>query len=194
MNNETQNPGAGAGSQPPPLAPKNAVGPMPIAFAEGGRKLGGIEPKHKPDVPSLDLDASEIDKAAKALGFNKVRTREIAAAGVVGNAIRKVGAIRVGRTQMLLATENIQETIQQLDDRIALTSDPEQAIRLLEIKAKFTGQQAETGFRLAKTAEIDHTDDAGPPSGYASGFQPKKQVNVNFNAPVQVNNKVEKEV
>lgn len=176
---------AGAGSRSPQERPQSAAGSMPVAAASPGRRnLPGITPANRPSPPALQLDEHALTQAAATLGLHRVSAQSLRSIHTMGAALKAVGAVKVGRVQMLIGQENVQDAITQVNMALAEVADPVQKIMLLGLLEKLTRQQIRGGYDMVRTAEVDSDADTTPGSRPAP-FNPGAIVSVN--GPAQFN-------
>lgn len=160
----------------------SAASPIPPV---GVRKLPGVEVAHKPSPPVLDLDPGAIQIAANALGLVRLDASAFRAMHTIGGAVKKIGAVRVGRTQMIVGQQNVQDALRECSEIIASSEDPLHQLNAMQIKAKLIALQIRGGYDMVRTSEIDMDDDANPtprPAPFLPGTV------VNAQGPVQINN------
>jgi hypothetical protein len=126
-----------------PLPPKDAVLPPRVDVS--------------PDA--LLLDATGVEKAARKLGLHTVKSDRLLASHELGKALKKVGAIKIGRTILYAAATHSQEAIEQCDGIIDRTQDAELALTALAVKQKLIRGQADVGTKFIKSVELDGSDD-----------------------------------
>lgn len=113
---------------------------------------------------ALQLDVAGVDEAAKAMGLYPVKARKLMAAYTLGKAIKQVGALKIGRTILLAAATNAQQSIESCDDIIENSEDEALILHALDTKQKLIRSQADVGSKFIKSVEVDGSDDAKPQS------------------------------
>ncbi len=177
--------GAGAGSQPPAeIQPSNA-GLIPGASTTpvGSRNLG-LSPENKPTQPTLELDHAAINQAAHALGMTNLNAGALRAMHTMGSMIKRVGAVKVGRSQMLIGQANAQSAINHCLQLVADVEDPALRLAALQVQSKLIASQIRGGYDMVRTAEIDVDEDGGGASK-APPFVVGQSVSVK--GPTQIN-------
>lgn len=166
MNNDQD---VGAGSQSQPHVQPNDAGSMSKELAAAGKVV--MSPSVKPLPPSLDIDVSEIDKAAQELGITRISGKKIRAHRVIGDALKRAGAIKVGRSNLLVVQENMNAAMEELDELSQgdfAMEKPSFRLAVLQTKVQLASAQAKAAYDFIRSAEVDQSDDAGA----AQGFQP----------------------
>lgn len=117
----------------------------------------------------LDLDYEGVKQAAKDLGMVSFDERSLLASHTLGKAMKRVGAIKIGRTLLLRAADHANNGIEQADAIIETSTDDELKASVLTAKSAMIKAQVEAGEKFIRSAEIDASDDA---DGKAPGFKP----------------------
>lgn len=127
-----------------------------------------------PDPAPLKLDTAGIEAAAKRLGMWTMKADKLAACYSLGKAIKEVGALKIGRTILLAAAANSQESIDKCDEIIDRTTDDALALTALQVKRQYVKSQADVGSKFIESVEVDGSDDAGK-QGKVRPFEPGMQ-------------------
>lgn len=131
----------------------------------------GIEiapnPSFAPD--RLDLDYEGVREAAKRLGMGTFDEKSLMASHTLGTAMKKIGAIKLGRTLLLRAAEHANDGIEQANQIIEVSTDDELKASVLTAKASMIKAQVEAGDKFIRSAEVDASDDA---DAKPVGFKP----------------------
>lgn len=131
-------------------------------------------PSFVPDKLNLDYDG--VKRAAAKLGMVSFDEQSLAASHLLGTEMKKVGAIKIGRTILLRAADHAQEGIRQADVLIDTSTDEELKAHVLGAKASMIKAQVECGEKFIRSAEVDASDDAdSKPSGFKP-FEPRHPV------------------
>lgn len=130
-----------------------------------------VVPAQTPDFTPdrLDLDYAGVREAAKSLGMVSFDERSLIASHTLGKAMKKVGAIKIGRTLLIRAAEHANDGIEQANNIIETTTDDELKASVLTAKSAMIKAQVEAGEKFIRSAEIDSSDDA---ENKALGFKP----------------------
>lgn len=182
-------PDAGAGSQSPLPVPQNDAGSQQEELRAAGRII--MAPTIRPTKPDLRLDSSEIQAAAERLGMGKVGGSLIAAHKVIGEALREAGAIKIGRSTMLLGVDAMREAaeeLRELSQHEDVQAKPSLRLAVIQTKVQLAKAQTDAGYNFVKTAEVDSTDEAGGNQPFKP-FQPRSTVVAANQAVVNISQK-----
>ena len=124
-------------------------------------------PSFTPD--RLDLDYEGVREAAKQLGMASFDEKSLLASHTLGVAMKKVGAIKLGRTLLLRAADHANDGIEQANEIIETSTDDELKASVLSAKAAMIKAQVDAGEKFIRSAEVDASDDA---DSKPQGFKP----------------------
>lgn len=113
----------------------------------------------------LGLDNEGIIKAAEELGMTAFKPGRLAASYALGKAIKKAGVLKIGRTMLLKFGDAAATGLDECDEVLEATSDPELKAMILPTKLGFVKQGIEVANSFIRSAELDGNDDSDRPRG-----------------------------
>jgi hypothetical protein len=143
---------------------------------------------NEPQLPIMDfpMDPSICNKAFRAAGFTSLSAEAIGASALIGDVLKKLGAVKIGRSGLLLADEKINifiGRIEQILDQATLSED--MRLELIKVITHLIGRKIIANKAMINSAQIDLSDGAKMTSVIPS-FLPKAKV-VPFDAsPVTI--------
>ena len=140
----------------------------------------------------------------KDAGFISFNGRHLSASAVVGAGIKKLGAVKIGRSRLMISDEQMDRTFQWCEQLLAnkpVTNSEgdvviyegdepdsegsfENKIEVLKVMAQISRARSANATRLIESAKVDMSD-GSKPSGIAASFIPGQKVVPN--AAVQIN-------
>ena len=153
----------------------------------------------RPELPDFGIRPEVFDIAARDAGFTTINAKSLGSSAIVGSAIKQLGAVKIGRSKLLLADEQIDQTwhfckyLIDPDGPMAMvieTMEPKDKIAILNTMAKLAHARGRNAQRLIESAEIDMSDGSRP-QGIAASFLPGQkavpstavQININPHKP-----------
>lgn len=116
------------------------------------------QPSVTPD--DLKLDKAGIEAAAKKLGLTGLKADKLAASYTLGKALKQIGAIKIGRTMLYASATHAQEAMDYCKNILDGSADLELSVNALGIMQKLISTEADVGYKLVKSVEVDGSDDA----------------------------------
>jgi hypothetical protein len=140
----------------------------------------------------------------KDAGFIAFNGKHLAASAVVGAGIKKLGAVKIGRSRLMLSDEQMDRTFQWCEQLLAnrpvTNSDGdvciyegdepdtegkfENKLEVLKVMAQISRARSANANKLIESAKVDMSD-GSKPSGISASFMPGQKVVPN--AAVQIN-------
>src|SRR5262245_6922323 len=114
------------------------------------------------DLPDWGMSPREIDGALADSGFVELSTRGFVGMGRVGEVIKNVGAIKIGRTKLLLSDEQMSRVFGYCEELIrkdcdideSLAVDMDQRITLLQTMNNLAVSRAKAAEAMINSAKI----------------------------------------
>src|SRR5262245_58027900 len=87
------------------------------------------------DLPMIDFPLSPqvFDEACRELGYTKISARTMMANATVGEAIKKLGVVKLGRSTLLLANDSLDSMISYCGELLGKASTTDE-LRLETLK------------------------------------------------------------
>ena len=147
----------------------------------------------RPPLPDFGIDPAAFDIMARDAGFALVNARGLAASAVVGQAVKNLGAVKIGRSKLLLADEQMDQTF--LFCKMMIDPDgpgamlgeemtPKERVAILKTMAQIAHARGRNAQRLIESAQVDMSDGSRP-QGIAASFLPGQKAIPS--AAVQIN-------
>jgi hypothetical protein len=144
--------------------------------------------KSEADLPLMDfpMEADTLDRACQQAGFTALNANAVMASAVVGDALKKVGAVKIGRARLMLADENIDTAIGRVEHLLSSPDvKPELKVEIMKVVGHLIGRKIVVAKAMISSAQIDMSDGAKVTSVIPS-FLPRAKVVPFDQAPVTV--------
>lgn len=115
----------------------------------------------------LGLDRRVVERAAGDLGLKRLNLSGLAAAASMGDTVKKLGALKIGRSIVLLSADRALDGVTDCDDFLTVAKDEKQRASVLGVKAQLLKIAVQSGEALIDSASVDQSDDAKPPGAKA---------------------------
>ncbi len=115
------------------------------------------------EVGDLQLDITGVEEAAKELGMTMWGPSKLRACEAMGGAIKKAGVLKIGRSMLMRAVDGASSGLDQCENILGGSSDPEVKASVLQTKFGFVKELRENATAFIKSAELDGSDDAKKP-------------------------------
>lgn len=116
---------------------------------------------------TLGIDRRVVEQAAKDFGLKRLNLSGLAAAASMGDAVKKLGALKIGRSIVLLSADRALDGVQDCDTFLETAADEKQKASVLGVKAQLLKIAVQSGTSLIDSASVDQTDDAKSPGARA---------------------------
>lgn len=136
-----------------------------------------VDPGQPAAVPKKSVvTVAAAEKAAKAAGFTLVNAGALKSAGVLGEFIKSVGAIHLGRARLALNLERIDRALDFCGEAVKGVDDPDAMIGLLKVQADLIGKSNSAAELLIKSAQQAAEAEATEKGLQLPGFAPGAKV------------------
>jgi len=146
---------------------------------------GALELQPQVEDSSFHFDPDEVTKAARDFGLVRFSGQHLLASKTLGEAIKQMGAIRVGRSYLLSAADHTAEALAECTRIVSNTDDTRLQTQLLGFKSQLVRTLGDVGNSLIKSAEVDESNGASKPNS-ARAPRPGAQVPVVFQQQINV--------
>jgi len=151
-------------------------------------------------LPEFPVSPVLFDMAATEAGFVGLKASKLLSLGVVGEAVKKMGAVKIGRSSLLLSDEQVDRTFKLCEDLIrgphsgetdGLEVTVDQRLAALSLMNHLASSRARMAEAMIRSATVDLSDSAKPAGGIPS-FVPKAKSVPVVTAEVILEERVEK--
>lgn len=124
-----------------------------------------VAPQVPVEVEDLKINREGLVKAAKDLGMVAFKPESLLAAHLMGGTFKKVGVIKIGRTWLYKGAEAASTGIDECNEILAATNDPEVKAAVLPSKLGFAKELNAAANNFIRSAELDGNDDSDKKHG-----------------------------
>lgn len=142
-----------------------------MIMPEGDEQLPAT--RRKASKVKQSIKPSDLEKAAKTLGFTTINAESLKSAGLIGRFIEEVGAFHIGRAKLVVSSDNLQIAAEKYGRFIDEIEDPEIKVKAMAVHASLLNGCVNAAEALIKTAGSGSRTTA-PPN--VPGFAPGQPV------------------
>ena len=148
-------------------------------------------------LPNLSINLDEFNLNCREAGLTEVSAGTLMSNARVGQALRELGAIKIGRTKLLVSDERLGKVFQLAESMVTRKLDldlPPEAqpplpsvddkVRLLTLMMMTAKAQSSNAAKLIESSDLDGTDGAKRSS--APSFLPGKAVVMDIDAEMSL--------
>ena len=132
------------------------------------------------DLPDFGMSPRDLDGALTAAGFIELNSKNLHGISKVGEVIKNMGAIKIGRTKLLLSDEQITRVFQHCEGMLTTDCDKpdsdvidmDQRIQVLQVMNSLAVSRVKAAEALINSAKVDLSDHAKT-AGILPSFMPR---------------------